>query len=98
VTNSKVVGTAEQLSHEVLDYGIEWSTVLESGESIVSAEWWIDGSARIADDVDHRASISGSLTIAWVRSVTPRSASTAHCAITTSSVRVHERVIQIRGV
>lgn len=75
----------------VLDYGIDWSTYLESGETITDSDWTVP--SGITKDSDQRADTS---TKAWFSGGTAGETYTVSNKIVTSSSRTDERSFEIR--
>lgn len=83
----------EKGDDENLDYGIDWSALLSSGETIASADW------LIADGLTGgSAGIAGSVTTKWLSGGAAGRTYTVDCVMTTNQGRVIERGFDVRVV
>lgn len=73
----------------ILDYEVDWSSWLASGETISSASWTLTGVTQTTVNTTTTKS-----TI-WLSGGTANNRATASCKITTSLGRVDERTIEI---
>lgn len=74
----------------VLDYGIDWTEVLEVGEVVDSVTWLVAGGVTLDRD-----SLSGSIAVAWVSGGTSGGQGVLTCAAMTSAGRTYERSILV---
>ena len=92
-------------SNETLDYSLNWSRYLRSGETIVSSSWYIDGADGVKVSFDAPNTVNGlqnsySANSSTVTSIT-LSAGTAnknyklYCTVTLNTGFVAERSITI---
>lgn len=79
-----------------LDYSIDWSEWLPTGDAIDTATWTADGITVAASPAPSHA--SGIATV-WIEGGTEGTDATAACRVTTTAGRIDERTIriQIRG-
>lgn len=75
---------------ELLDYALEWSNVLEDGETISTSTWTVPTGLT-----DSAASISGTQTRIWFSSGTAGVTYAVTNKITTSEGRTYERVARL---
>jgi hypothetical protein len=75
----------------VLDYSIDWSTWLQTGDEIASATWTVP-TGIVLDSQDE----STTRTVAWLSSGTAGVNYDLGCLITTTSGRLDERTITIK--
>lgn len=94
-----VLATYTKYQAELLDYSISWS--FADSDTVASAAWTIpdgDGELKVATDLEHAASVSGSRTIAWLEGGTPGARYTARCTMTSTLGRVLVRDLAIQIV
>lgn len=91
---------------ETLDYSIDWSRALETGETIQSVSW------SIVDTSKEKVDFSNGTTVDSLKNLTQTNTTTVatiylqagldnreyklYCAVTTSAGRVKERAVSIR--
>lgn len=75
---------------EVLDYALDWSNVLETGETISTSTWTVPSGIT-----DSSASISGSTTRIWLSSGTSGTVYSVTNKIVTSDGRTWERTARL---
>lgn len=73
----------------LLDYGIDWTELLEEGETVDSADWSISGATLAQNRID------GNVTVAWVDGGESGYKAKLTCKMTTSVGRIYERTILI---
>ena len=76
-----------------LDYSIDWSAWLVSGDPIASVSWAATG---VTVSVSPAPSRSGGVTTVWLEGGTAGDDARVACTITTTSGRIDERTIMLR--
>lgn len=76
-----------------LDYSIDWSEWLPTGDAISTATWTVTGATLVS------SSTASGIATAWIEGGTEGTDATATCRVTTTAGRIDERTIriQIRG-
>lgn len=75
---------------DVVDYQIDWSTWLETGETISTSSWSVD--TGLTKDSDSNTTTTATI---WVSSGTAGTAYKAYNTITTSAGRTQKKYIEI---
>lgn len=91
---------------EVLDFSIDWSRYLDSGETLSAVAWKIKDSDGSKVDFDPSATVNGltlqtqsntaSIATVYLANGTDNTQYTLYCNVTTSSGRTAERPVKIR--
>jgi hypothetical protein len=76
---------------EVLDYGLEWSDVLEDGETISTSSWTATAGITLGTSGATAPSISSTQTLCWLSGGTAGSIYTITNRIVTSESRTYDR-------
>jgi hypothetical protein len=84
--------------NEVLDYDIDWSERLETGETISTSTWTVvDGTVTIsAGPTPPAPSISAGVTTCWISAGTAGEACVVLNRITTSAGRTYDQSVKLR--
>ena len=77
----------------VLDYSIDWSAWLPSGDTIASVEWSATG---VTVSSLPAPSVASGIATVWILGGTADSDGVVTCQVTTTAGRVDERSIRIR--
>lgn len=76
-----------------LDYSIDWSTWLPSGDTISSVSWTGTG---VTVEGSPAPSVASGIATAWVSGGTADTDATLACLVTTTAGRIDERTIRIQ--
>lgn len=87
---SRVIGRYTKTPSEVLDYSIQWASLLGI-DTIDTSSWAVDGATEVSDTV----SVSGAVSTVYISGGTTGTVARLTCTITTTGGRTHERTLEV---
>lgn len=89
------IATYEKDPSAVLDYSIDWSSWLPTGDTIASVTWSTSDAALVVE-ASPAPSVASGIATAWLSGGVRGVRYTATCQVTTTAGRIDDRSIEIK--
>lgn len=89
------IATYEKDPSAVLDYSIDWSSWLPTGDTIASVTWSTSDAALVVE-ASPAPSVASGIATAWLSGGVRGARYTATCQVTTTAGRIDDRSIEIK--